>query len=556
MFSFLILASMIFNMEKIEGNIVDIHQRRIYPGEIWLSEGRIMEIQENQKNYSTYLLPGFIDAHVHIESSMLTPENFAKLIIPQGTLAIVNDPHEIANVCGKEGIYFMLESARKSFLKIFFGIPSCVPATSFDCAGNVISTSDVEELAVSGDFKLLSEMMNVPGVLQEDPEVCRKIEIARNYNLPVDGHAPLLAGEELKKYIQAGITTDHECSNLQEAIEKIEAGMKIIIREGSAARNYEALKELIRLYPDKVMFCTDDAHPDMILKKGHINNIVKKALADGYDFFDVIRIACYNPVQHYRLTVGTLQKGDFADFMRIENLESFRVLEAYIAGKKIYENGQFLGEKHFSDTISRVFPNYFVHDLIEPKDLVKQIFKQTDVMEVIDGEILTRKYVYDLPSEKINFESDLKEDVLKIVYLNRYKNGKPQIAFVKGFGIKEGAFASSIAHDSHNILAVGCTDKEITDAINALISAKGGLVVAKGGKTECLSLPIAGIMSDKEGMEVAGQYEKLNERLKEMGCSLQSPFMTLAFMSLLVIPELKIGEKGLFDFESFRFLED
>ncbi len=543
-------------MERIAGNIIDIHQRRIYPGELFLSEGRIMVIRENQEKYSTYLLPGFIDAHVHIESSMLTPENFAKLIIPQGTLAIVNDPHEIANVCGKEGIYFMLENAKRALMKIFFGIPSCVPATPFDSAGNVISVADVEELAASGAFKLLSEMMNVPGVVQGDPEVCKKLKIARDYNLVVDGHAPLLSGDELKKYVQAGITTDHECSTIREAIEKIKTGMKIIIREGSAARNYEALKELIRLYPDKVMFCTDDAHPDRILKKGHINNMVKRALADGYDFFDVMRIACYNPVQHYHLPVGTLQKGDFADFMRIENLESFRVLEAYTAGRKIYQNGQFQEEKQFSETRVPVFPNYFIHDLLDQGDLVKKIFMKTEVIEVIEGEILTRKSVYNSGVGKNNLESDLKEDILKIVYLNRYKNGKPQIAFIKGLGLKEGAFASSIAHDSHNILAVGCTDKDITDAVNALIRVKGGLAVANGGETQCLPLPIAGIMSDKKGIEVARQYEILNEKLKEMGCRLESPFMTLAFMSLLVIPELKIGEKGLFDFNSFGFLEN
>lgn len=541
-------------MKQVEGNIIDIYHRRIFPGVISISaEGKILQIEENAKQYDTYLSPGLVDAHVHIESSMLTPFHFSQLVIPRGTVAIVNDPHEIANVTGIAGIQFMIEDSKRSSLKCFFGIPSCVPATPFDCSGCSISAAEAETLAKSGNFVLLSEMMNVPGVLQKDPEVMRKLQIARRYHLQADGHAPLLKGEELQKYIDAGISTDHECSNLEEALEKIKRGMKIIIREGSAARNYEALKSLIRICPDKLLFCTDDAHPDDILERGHIDKIIRKALKEGYDVFDVLKIASFNPVVHYHLPVGVLREGDPADFIRIGNLETFEVLETYIDGKKVYDKRskeELIQEQTYH---SSSILNNFEHRFLVEEEVKKRFSSLNKAIEIIPGEIITKLFTFKMVSGH-NFQSDIEKDILKIVYVNRYSDQKPQVAFIKGFGLKCGAFASSVAHDSHNILAVGCTDEEIVRAINAIIRTRGGLSVVNKEEENVLALPIGGIMSGKPGKEVASVYKYLNNLLKEKGCRPEAPFMTLAFMSLIVIPEIKIGENGLFDYNSFRFI--
>ena len=543
-------------MEIIEGNIIDVHTNQIYPGKIFVSNGKILKIEKSNQIYSTFISPGFIDAHVHIESSMLTPEHFSDLIISKGTLAIVNDPHEIANVMGERGVRFMIDNSRKARVKCFFGIPSCVPATPFDSAGEIISTEMTERLAATKEFVCLSEMMDIPGVLNESPEVVQKIKIAKKYHLKIDGHAPLLSGEALKKYVQAGISTDHECSNLDEALEKIDAGMKILIREGSAAKNYNALKSLIASHPDSVMFCTDDAHPDEIIRNGHIDYLVRSALKDVFDLFTVLRIASLNPVKHYNLSVGTIQVGENADFIRIRNLESFEVLEAYKDGRKVYEKGENLLPVTQDTTDFSELNRFFQHK-IDVSDLRKEVVsKQNLCIEVTDGEIITSKSFFDSESGS-NFESDIDRDILKIVYLNRYSlDKKPQVSWIKGIGLKEGAFATSIAHDSHNILAVGCSDSDIQEVINRLIENKGGLVVKNASGLYMLELPIGGIMSDKNAWEVAERYEFLTMELKNTGCRLSSPFMTLAFMSLIVIPELKIGEKGLFDFKSFRFIEE
>lgn len=543
-------------METVEGNIIDIHTDRIYPGKIFILNGRILKIEENDRTYSTFIAPGFIDAHVHIESSMLTPVHFSELVVSKGTLAIVNDPHEIANVLGERGIRFMLENSRDAKVKCFFGIPSCVPATPFDSSGEIISAETTERLAATGEFVCLSEMMNVPGVLNEDPEILRKIEIAKKYRLKIDGHAPLLSGTALNKYIQAGISTDHESSDQNEALEKIRAGMKILIREGSAAKNYHALKSLIASHPEALMFCTDDAHPDEIIRNGHIDYLVRSALRDGFDLFTVWRIACLNPVKHYNLSVGTLREGENADFIRIRNLESLEVLEAYKDGRKIYEKeGNIVPETPNAADIFDM--NRFFQHKITLSDLKKSVYReQNPGIEIKDGEIITSKFYFDVKTE-CDFESDIPRDILKIVYLNRYSPAKkPQISWIKGMGLKEGAFAASIAHDSHNILAVGCSDAEIQTVINRIIEIKGGLVVKNASGLHVLELPVGGIMSDKNAREVAEKYEYLTKELKKSGCKVNAPFMTLAFMSLIVIPEVKIGEKGLFDFASFRFLEE
>lgn len=545
-------------MKRIEGNIVDIYNRKIFPGEINIDGGKIISIIENFNCYDQYIIPGFIDSHVHIESSMLTPLEFSRMVIKKGTVAIVNDPHEIANILGKEGIKFMLENARNSLIKMFFTIPSCVPATSYDFSGGHISSSDVYDLIETQQFIGLSEMMNIPGVLSEDVETIQKIKIVKDAGLVIDGHAPGLSGSDLKKYIDYGVTTDHECTSLEEALEKISAGMKILIREGSAAKNYEALKSLIKLYPDQVMFCTDDSHPGDIIHLGHIDKMVRRAVADGFDLFDVLKIACINPIQHYRLKVGSLRTGDSADFSIVDSLNHFNILSVYIDGDEKYDfrNGNSITAIHSEQASIPDFLNHFNRKTISNSALVKPIKKDILCIEVFDGEIITGKKVFSFVSSFENLESDINRDILKLVYLNRYNDNKPQIAYIHGIGLKHGAFASSISHDSHNIIAVGCTDTELLLAINTIISHKGGLVVVDGNNTTSLPLPIAGIMSDREGTEVADIWNKLVLKLHQMGCCLSSPFMTLSFMALIVIPELKIGEQGLFEYSSFNFVSE
>ncbi len=540
-------------MQHIEGNIIDIHRREIYPGIISIDSGKIISINRNSQKYAHYISPGFVDAHVHIESSMLIPEEFSKLAIRRGTVAIVNDPHEIANVMGTEGIEYMIENSKQSCIKSFFTIPSCVPATPYDSSGSVLLSSDIEQLALNHKFVGLSEMMNVPGVVQDDTEVLAKIEIACRHHLTIDGHAPGLSGSFLKKYIDAGISTDHECTSLEEAIEKINSGMKILIREGSAAKNYEALKWLIDDYPEKVMFCTDDSHPNDLLSYGEIDKLVRKALGDGFDLFDVLKIASFNPISHYKINVGCLREGDPADFIIVRNLNTFDVLSVYIDGIEKY-NYSGNNEKPHPAPIKII--NHFNRDPISLTDLTKPIKKKIVSIKVIPGELVTRRIDFELESPIRNFESDVKRDILKIVYLNRYQNTPPQIAFISGFELKEGAFTTTISHDSHNIIAVGCSDKDILEAINAVILEKGGLAVKNNKGIIKLPLPIAGIMSASDGETVASLWETLTEELKQMGCKLDSPFMTLSFMSLIVIPELKIGEQGLFDYEHFKFISE
>lgn len=542
--------------ETIEGNIIDIECRRIYPGTIFISGGKITDIQPNEKKYDQYICPGFIDAHVHIESSMLTPYEFSRAAIKRGTTIIINDPHEIANVLGVPGIRFMLENSKKALIKMYFGIPSCVPATPYDSAGAAILASDIEELAKDKRFILLSEVMNVSGVINNDADVIEKLEIAKRHNLLIDGHAPLLKGEPLTKYIRAGISTDHECSTIEEAQEKISKGMKILIREGSAAKNYEALKSLIKTNPDDIMFCTDDSHPDELLNKGHIDKIVKKAIADGFDLFDVLRAACLNPLRHYKISDKILQKGANADFMTIRNTEDFETLSVYIDGIEKYkkEADTSFTHKHLtSDEYESL--NNFVHTPISTNEIKKRVTKENRCIQIINNEIVTKKNIFHSNMVSDNFESDIEQDILKIVYINRYNNGKPQVAFMTGFTLKTGAIATSISHDSHNIIAVGTKDIDIVAAVNAIIANKGGMAIKERNSINILPLPIAGIMSDKSAEEVSMMYERLNSKLTDMGCTLSSPFMTLSFMSLIVIPELKIGEKGLFDFNTFSFLD-
>jgi len=535
---------------QVSGQIIDIQGNRIFGGIIKVINGKIVEIVEKASMPDRLLLPGFIDAHIHIESSMLTPYEFARKALVHGTVATVSDPHEIANVCGMDGVNYMLENAKDARLKFHFGAPSCVPATTFETAGAELTPADVEKLLQRKDIFYLSEMMNYPGVLFNDPVVKEKIAIAKKLNKPIDGHAPGLTGSDAIKYISAGITTDHECFTKAEALHKLKNGMKILIREGSAARNFEALHELISEYPEMVMLCSDDKHPDELML-GHINILVKRALEKGHNLFDVLRCACINPVHHYGMEVGLIRVGDPADFIVIDNSTNFNVLETYINGEMVAENGScILNQKQH-----HIINNFNCKEK-SPNDF--QILangKIMNVMEAIDGQLITQPSKSPVNEMGGCAVADVEKDILKIAVVNRYRDAKPALAFIKNFNLKSGAIASTVAHDSHNIIAVGVDDESISRAVNLLIKNKGGLSVVNNQDEIVLPLPIAGLMSDLSCDEIGNLYSILDKKVKSMGCTLRAPYMTLSFMALLVIPKLKLSDLGLFDGEKFCFVE-
>ncbi len=534
---------------KISGYIIDLFKKEIYKGCIKIKENIIEDVVIENNSEERYIVAGLIDSHIHIESSMLVPSRFAEAAVKHGTVAVVCDPHEIANVLGTDGVEFMIDNGRKVPLKFFFGAPSCVPATSFEESGAKIGIRELRKLLAKDEVKYLSEMMNFPGVINDDREVIRKIKIAKEMNKPVDGHAPGLRGEKLEIYIRAGISTDHESISLEEAREKIEMGMKIQIREGSAARSLDSMHCLLAENPEKLMLCSDDLHPEM-LEKGHINLLVKRLLALGYDIFDILRIAIVNPVEHYGLDAGMLRKGDKADFIVIDNPAEFNVEETWIEGKKVYDG------KNVSFESPVVRPvNNFNSGIINGDDIaVRQKKGKVRVIDAVDGELVTGTYEWTIPGAGGMLKCDTGKDILKIVVKDRYKDSDPAVAFIRGFGLKSGAFASSVAHDSHNIIAVGADDLSICTAINRIVDMKGGLVVCNKGDCSEIQLEVGGIMSDVPCGTMAEKYKKLTDLVQDMGCKLKSPFMTLSFMALLVIPELKISDKGLFDGNKFEFV--
>ncbi|WP_293870622.1 adenine deaminase [Flavobacterium sp.] len=535
---------------QIQGQIVDIENRKIYSGEITIENGKISSIIEKKHEVKNYILPGFIDAHIHIESSMLVPSEFAKIAVLHGTVGTISDPHEIANVLGTAGVHFMIDNGKKVSFKFHFGAPSCVPATFFETAGAVIDSNQIAALMASPDIYYLSEMMNYPGVLFDDDEVLKKIAWAKHYNKPVDGHAPGLRGAPIEKYIAAGISTDHECFTYDEAAEKLSLGMKVLIREGSAAKNFEALIDLLPENYQNMMFCSDDKHPDDLIV-GHINLLCAQAVAKGFDVFKVLQMACINPVKHYKMDVGLLQKNDAADFIVVEDLSDFKVLKTYINGELVAKNG-----KSFIKHVEFDKPNNFN---TSPKVLsdfeVQSSAKTIRVIEALEGQLITNEIHHSslLVNEKL--VSNTKDDILKMAVVNRYENTPPAIAFIKNFGLKSGAIASSVAHDCHNIVAVGTTDEEICKAVNILIENKGGICVVNGSENKSLVLPVAGIMSDKDGWDTGKLYQEIDAMSKQLGSNLKAPFMTLSFMALLVIPDLKLSDKGLFSGNSFSFVD-
>ncbi len=513
-----------------------------------ISNDFIQSIKRVKSAPNHFILPGFIDAHIHIESSMLVPYEFARIALRHGTVATISDPHEIANVLGKEGVHYMIENAKGAGLKFHFGAPSCVPATQFETAGAVLDSEDVNELLRRDDIYYLSEMMNNPGVLSRDEQVMKKIAYARTLGKVIDGHAPGLRGEDAKRYIETGISTDHECFTLEEALDKLDYGMKIIIREGSAAKNYEALHPLIKSHPDKVMFCSDDKHPDDLLK-GHIDQLVKRSLSKNYDLFDVLIVACVNPVKHYGLDIGLLRERDKADFIVIEDLEHFNVKEVYINGIQMLENSTV----NLPAKGHRITNNFSTSKKKVEDFKYKGPTENVPVIQAIDGELITKKLFVNLETENDGNVSAQRRDILKIGVVNRYSDASGTVGFINGFGLMKGAIASSVAHDSHNIIAVGTNNEDICRAVNLLIVNKGGLSAVCGSEIEVLPLPIAGLMSALTCEEVGGQYEKIDALARSFGSTLKAPYMTLSFMALLVIPEIKISDKGMFDAQNFTF---
>jgi adenine deaminase len=537
---------------SISGNIVDLLERKIFPGTIVIRDGHIESITHSEEISSNqYILPGFIDAHVHVESSMLVPSEFARLAVTHGTVATVSDPHEIGNILGVEGVHYMIRNGNQVPFHFYFGAPSCVPATSFETAGSTITAEEIGSLFQKDKLKYLSEMMNYPGVLTRDSLVMDKIQEAKNLGLPIDGHAPGLKGQDAARYISAGISTDHECFTLEEALDKIKFRMKILIREGSAAKNYEALHSLIGTHPELVMFCSDDKHPNDLVQ-GHINELVKRSIIQhGYDTMVVLRAACYHPIKHYNLDVGYLQKGQSADFIIVDNLQNFSVLKTYIKGILVAEGGKTL-----IPSVKNEIVNNFNVSLKKEEDFaLKGSAGNIQVIQALDGELITKKLEAKAKVRDGNLIPDIDQDILKLVVINRYQDAPVAIGFINGFRLKQGALASCIAHDSHNIIAVGTNDQDICKSVNAIIENRGGIAVAWDGKTEVLPLPVAGIMSPDDGYSVAEKYSVLDKKAKQLGTSLNAPFMTLSFMALLVIPSLKLSDKGLFDGSSFRFTD-
>jgi len=556
----------------ISGNLVDLYKQEIYAAEIIVDGERIKDIKQVSLTIDPtlhFILPGFIDAHVHIESSMLIPSEFARLSVVHGTVATVSDPHEIANVCGMKGIEYMIENGKTVPFKFNFGAPSCVPATTFETAGAVIDVRNIDELLSRDEILYLSEMMNFPGVLSSDIDVLQKIAAAKKHNKPIDGHAPGLRGEAARKYIDAGISTDHECFTKEEALDKLNNGMKILIREGSAAKNFEALIDLLHDYPDMIMFCSDDKHPDSLIE-GHINQLCARAIAKGIDVFKVLKAACINPVNHYKLKVGLLRKNDFADFVAVKDLEKFEVLKTYINGQLVAENGKTLIEKSEPSGLGHV--NNFncskkiAHDFVAGGMTADEAGYsdwlhangphglRIPVIEALDGQLITNKIYFELKELGQVSTTNVEDDILKIVVVNRYNEAPVAKSFIKNFGLKKGAIASSVAHDSHNIVAVGVDDESICRAVNIIIETKGGVSCVGDMEEILLPLPVAGLMSADDGYLVAEKYSAIDKAAKKLGSTLSAPFMTLSFMALLVIPHLKLSDKGLFDGDSFSLL--
>jgi adenine deaminase len=534
----------------IKSNLIDLVAKEIFAAEIVIENKKITKIIRISEKLGTYILPGFVDAHVHIESSMLVPSEFARVAVIHGTIGTISDPHEIANVMGIEGVNYMIENAKQVPFYFNFGAPSCVPATSYETAGAVIDSHAIDELLSRNEIVYLAEMMNFPGVIHQDVEVMNKLAASKKHNKPIDGHAPGLMGQDMRRYFDAGITTDHECFKYDEALDKLKHGVKVLIREGSAAKNFDILIPLLNDFPDQIMFCCDDKHPDNFLE-GHINQHVIKALSLGCDLFDVLRASSYNVIKHYNISIGLLQVGDSADFIEIDNPQDFNIIKTYIKGELVAENGK----THIQTTKAPII-NQFHCSLKHPVDFkLKAKSRKARIIECLDGQLITNEIHEDVLTINGYAESNTEKDILKIAVINRYRDEPVAVAFIKNVGLKQGAIASCVAHDCHNIVVVGTNDEDICNAVNLIIKAKGGISLSNGSESLLLELPIAGIMTNEPAEVVADAYMKLDRRAKELGSKLKAPYMSLSFMALLVIPKLKLSDKGLFNGINFYFTD-
>lgn len=539
------------------GNIVDVQARKVFPGELTIDEGRVVSVKETSGVYDTYILPGFVDSHIHIESTLMVPENYARMAVANGVVAAVCDPHEIANVLGVPGIDFMIENGNNARFYFNFMAPSCVPSTTFETSGATLDAEQVAGLLARDEIMGLAEMMNVPGVVYDDAQVLAKLQAAINVGKPIDGHAPKTSGEQLQKYVAAGVSTDHECTSVDEAKEKLALGMKIIIREGSAACDFEALHTLIKEHPGQVLFCSDDMYPDDVETIGYINGLVRRAVAKGMPLWETLDAACVTPVKHYMLKNGLLGEGDSADFIVVNNLNEFKILSTYIQGYEVYNATKGVTDalRRATTTVDLATLNYFQAEELDVADIaVKCEGEHLKVITASEGSLITGKEVVKPKSDAAgNVVTDVDSGIAKLVVYNRYAAAAPQVAYIKGFGLRRGALASTIAHDSHNIIALGCDDKDIVTVINRLIAEKGGITVCDGEQIKCLPLPIAGLMTTLKAEEVAQNHLTLKQMAKDMGCTINAPFMTMAFMALPVIPDLKLTDMGLFDGIAFGF---
>ena len=562
--------------------IFDVITDTIYPARITVEDGLFKEItpisinERSTIDVKGLMIPGFIDAHLHIESSMVSPAQFAKIAVRHGTTAAVCDPHEIANVLGIEGVEAMFENAKQVPFNFYFTAPSCVPATPFETSGAILDSSDIEYLLKKDEIVALGEMMNFPGVINGDEEVIRKLKLAHKYNKPIDGRAPLLSGQDLDEYLKYGISTDHECSNVLEALEKKMKGMKIMVRDGSSAMDMEGLfniddgvayiedskseSVLLRDIFEKRIFSpmfdfivSDDKHPNDLIK-GHLNKSIQKAVSLGIDILKAISMVTINPGYHYNLNCGAIVEGAKADYVIIDSLYDFNVLETYIGGECVFDGENVLFDvpeiepKNTMNVSKKVPSDFDIH--YDGGDEC-----EVNVIECIDGDLLTKKTTAKLPVKEGVVQADILQDVLKIAVVERYGGNTVANGFIKGFGLKKGAIASSIAHDSHNIIVVGYNSDRMARAVNQVIEDKGGIAIYSVDFEDSLPLPIAGLMSNEDAYEVAEKLGVLHDMVKALGCTLEAPFMTMAFMALLVIPSIKISDKGLFDGENFEFMD-
>ncbi len=523
---------------ELRGMIVDVSGGEVFPGMVRF-DGRIREVVRAASAPARFILPGLIDAHMHVESTMLIPSEYARAAVRHGTVAAVADPHEIGNVLGGRGVGFMVKNGRKTPFRFFFGAPSCVPATDFESSGARLGPKEVGRLLHSKRISHLSEVMDYPGVIARRPDVMAKIAAAKECGKPVDGHAPGLRGAELDRYISAGISTDHECCMLGEAREKMRKGMKILVREGSAAKNLGALHPVLR--GGSNMLCSDDLEPGDLVA-GHMDAILRKCVSLGVPAMDAIRSCTRNPREHYGLGTGLLRPGDPADITVVKDLQSFRVLGTYIGGMRVFD-----GKRALLPRVRERPLNNFRAPAICPRDIACKPAGNVPVIRAMDGELVTGRL--DIPADRLRAEG-----AQKIIVLNRYGRAKPAIGHIKGFSLKKGALATSAMHDSHNVGAVGADDESLCRAVNAVVRMRGGLAVFDGKATRSLPLPFGGLMSGRSAAEVARRHSALNGAARSLGCPMEAPFMTLSFMALLVIPHLKLSDRGLFDSDRFAFL--